>query len=302
MPLPSNHPHCLATIALHKNAPQDTIQTHLNPLRQTHPFENWYATQPIERGQYGKLSYTYNDAILFGYAAVCQKHIAEDLRQIYKDLVQLLNSEHYTLLRAWHYLPQLSKAADYRMLCDARAQACTAFKPNFYCAATVIGTNSAAGVVYFIAARKAGITVNNPRQTWPHLYPKYYVQPPPMFARAVLKQWNGNGHLYISGTAAIVGHASLHKGDVAAQLSEVVCNVKTLLNEASKVSNMYCQQLSHTKLYVDKSVADITTALADKYLTQFTQIQVFEGQMCRPELLVEMEAMAIFDESTDIDA
>ena len=287
--------YCLAAIALQRDAPQDTIKTNLNPIRQTYPFENWYARQAIERGQYRRLSYTYNDAVLFGYTPIYQQHIGEDLVAIYQDIAELLQAEHYVLLRAWHYLPQLSQAADYQIFCNARAQAFTALKPNCYCAATVIGTDSDCGVVYFIATRKAGITVNNPRQTLPHLYPKHYVEPAPMFARATLKQWGSDYHLYISGTAAIVGHASLHKGDADAQLGEVLHNVETLLDEASQSSKMQLKNLQHIKLYADKSVADDITPLVDKYLARQTSLQIFEGQMCRPELLVEMEAMVVSD-------
>ena len=296
-PLPSTHPHCLAGIALHRDAPEDLIKTNLTPLRQTYPFENWYAKQRIQRRQYGKLSYTYNDAVLFGHAPLHRKNIAAELRDAYEDLVKLLISKGYVLLRAWHYLPQIAEPSDYQMFCNARAQAFSKLKPSFYCAATVIGTNSDYGVVYFIAARKSGIAVNNPRQTLPHLYPKHYVEPAPMFARATLKQWNDGSHFYISGTAAIVGHASLHEGDANAQLSEVVCNIKTLLGEASKMEQNYSKiklnQLQHVKLYVDKCISDHVGPLIDKHLGSRTQLQIYEGQLCRPELLIEAEAMAV---------
>ena len=55
------------------------------PLRQIQPFENWYADQPVRLGKRGKLSYAFNDAVLFGHAELDQKRIAEDLRETYKD-------------------------------------------------------------------------------------------------------------------------------------------------------------------------------------------------------------------------
>ena len=267
------------------------------PLRQIQPFENWYADQPVRLGKRGKLSYAFNDAVLFGHAELYQKRIVEDLQETYKDMMQLLNSQHYSLLRVWNYLPQLTEPSDYQVFCDARAQAFFEHQENSYCAATVIGTGSDYGVVYFIAARKAGIAVNNPRQALPHLYPKHYVEPTPMFARATLKQWGEQNHLYISGTAAIVDHASLHEGDADAQLNEIVNNLNSLLSEAAKTGQGYSEmplaRLRHIKLYVDKSVSANIARLIDKHLGSDTELQVFEGQMCRPELLVEIEAMAI---------
>ena len=298
-PLSSDHPCRLASIALKADAPKDVIKTNLMPLRQIQAFENWYAEQPVRLKARGKLSYAFNDAVLFGHAELEQKRVDEDLQQTYKDMVQLLNSEDYSLLRIWHYLPQLAGPSDYQVFCNARAQAFSSHKEDSYCAATVIGTESDYGVIYFVAARKAGIAVNNPRQTLPHLYPKHYVEPAPMFARATLKQWGDKNHLYISGTAAIVGHKSLHEGDADAQLNEIVNNLNSLLSEAAKTElgyrKMPLAQLRHIKLYVDKRVSEDINRLIDKRLDPNIELQVFEGQMCRTELLVEIEAMAISD-------
>ena len=298
-PLPFGHPCRLASIALKAGTPKDVIKTNLTPLRQIQPFENWYAEQPVHLRACGKLSYAFNDAVLFGHAELEQKRIAEDLQQTYKDMVQLFNSEDYSLLRVWHYLPQLAEPSDYQVFCDARAQAFSSHKEDSYCAATVIGTGSDHGVVYFVAAHKAGIAVNNPRQTLPHLYPKHYVEPAPMFARATLKQWGDKNHLYISGTAAIVGHKSLHEGDADAQLNEIVNNLNSLLSEAAKTEHSYRKmplaRLRHIKLYVDERVSVDINTLIDKHLGSDIELQVFEGQMCRTELLVEIEAMVISD-------
>ena len=298
-PLSSDHPRRLASIALKADAPEGTIKTNLISLQKTRPFENWYAEQPVCRGERGKLSYAFNDAVLFGHAELNQKRIVKDLQETYKDMVRLLNLERYSLLKVWHYLPQLAGPSDYRVFCDARAQAFSSREEDSYCAATAIGTRSNYGVVYFIAARKAGIAVNNPRQTLPHLYPNHYVEPPPMFARATLKQWGDKSHLYISGTAAIVGHTSLHDGNADAQLNEVVNNLNSLLNEAAKTepsySKMSLARLRHIKLYTDRRVSKDIATLIDRHLGSDIELQVFEGQMCRPELLVEIEAMAISD-------
>ena len=296
-PLSLDHPYRLASIALKADAPEGVIKTNLTPLQEIQPFENWYAKQPVSLGERGKLSYAFNDAVLFGHAELDQKRIAEDLQETYKDMVQLLNSEHYSLLRVWHYLPKLAEPSDYQVFCDARAQAFSSHKEDSYCAATVIGTGSYYGVVYFVAARKAGVAVNNPRQTLPYRYPKNYVEPAPMFARSTLKQWGDKSHLYISGTAAIVGHTSLHDGDADAQLNEIVNNLNSLLSEAAKTEHGYGKmplaRLRHIKLYVDKSVSEDITTLVDRHLGSDIELQVFEGQMCRTELLVEIEAMAI---------
>ncbi len=42
--------------------------------------------------------------------------------------------------------------------------------------------------------------------------------------------------LFISGTASIVGHRSLHIGDTAAQTRETLTNIEALLGEANRLA------------------------------------------------------------------
>ena len=46
----------------------------------------------------------------------------------------------------------------------------------------------------------------------------------------------------------------------------------------------------------------ISIRLIDKHLGADVEFHVFEGQMCRPELLVEIEAMAVSDCTHNNDA
>ena len=87
----------------------------------------------------------------------------------------------------------------------------------------------------------------------------------------------------------------MHEGDADAQLNEVLRNIETLLDEASTIGKMQFKHLQHSKLYVDHSIVDNIAALIDKYFSSQSRLQVFEGQMCRHELLVEIEAMATAD-------
>jgi len=298
-PLATHHPHGLASITAQTEAPEDVIKTHLKPQHQDRLFENWYAEHTVRRDHYGKLSYTYNDVILFGYAPLNRDGLDGELGAVYRDLVQLLRAKSYALLRVWNYLPQLLRAADYRLFCAARAQAFGGAAADFYCAATVIGSDSDHGAIYFIAARTAGVAIDNPRQTTPHLYPKRYVDPPPIFARATLKRWSAKcSHLYISGTASIVGSSSVYANDAGAQLGELRRNLEALLAATAEVEHGYSTiklaQLRCCKLYVSERVAHDIDALVEQHL-DFKALQIFVGQLCRPELLVEAEAMAIVD-------
>lgn len=298
-PAPLTNQHCLASIALHRDSSTTAIKTGLMPLNNLSLYENWYTKKPVCREQHERLSYAFNEDLMLGYAYLHGPQFGENVFAIYQDILQLLTQHNYVLLRVWNYLPQLTESSDYQTFCSARAQAFTTLKPSFYCAATVIGTGSDSGVIYFIGAPTPGIAINNPRQTPPHLYPEYYVTPSPMFSRATLKQWqDGTTHLYVSGTAAIVGHSTVHHDKVAVQLDELAQNITILFSEAAKIDERYrktqLNHLQHTKLYIARQVADNTLkTLGQRYFGDTSQPQIFNGQMCRADLLVEAEGMIV---------
>src|SRR5690606_13866131 len=74
-----------------------------------------------------------------------------------------------------------------------------------------------------------GVPVENPRQVSAYRYPRQYGPTPPAFARAMLSPAK---QLLVSGTASVVGHASHHVGDAAAQLDETARNLDSLMRTA----------------------------------------------------------------------
>src|SRR3970282_1401742 len=62
--------------------------------------------------------------------------------------------------------------------------------------------------------------------------PRQYGPQPPSFARAMLPPAGSAMPLLLSGTAAIVGHESLHAESVATQLDETRANIDCLLPAA----------------------------------------------------------------------
>ena len=91
-------------------------------------------------------------------------------------------------------------------------------------------------VVYFLAGRVAPVFVENPRQVSAYHYPREYGTHSPVFSRAALLRQAQSLTLFISGTASIVGHRSLHLGDTAAQTRETLTNIEALLGEANRTA------------------------------------------------------------------
>ena len=123
----------------------------------------------------------------------------------------------------------------YKLFCLGRARAFAAVhatSPDIgYPAASAVGKPRGVRTlqVCWLAGREAGTTLENPRQVSAYDYPRQYGPAAPSFSRAALTP---DPLLLISGTASIVGHASVHLGDVAAQLEETLANLDNLLRHA----------------------------------------------------------------------
>ncbi len=109
--------------------------------------------------------------------------------------------------------------------------------------------------IYFLAARRPPKMIENPRQTSAYHYPPKFGRHRPIFSRACVWGEPGSGQLFVSGTASIVGHETIHRGDVVAQTRETMVNIGALLEEANRVvgSGRYSVAGLKLKVYVRKS-------------------------------------------------
>jgi enamine deaminase RidA (YjgF/YER057c/UK114 family) len=99
--------------------------------------------------------------------------------------------------------------------------------------------------------------------------------------------------LFISGTASIVGHQTLHGGDVAAQTRECLHNIAAIVGEANRLepdAGFRLDQLAY-KVYV-RHLADyavVRAAMAEIIAAPMTAV-FLQADICRADLLVEIEA------------
>src|SRR4029077_5387998 len=131
------------------------------------------------------------------------------------------------LLRVWNYFPHINDDADgveryvrfnagRHDAFAAKGRATATDAP----AACALGSRGTDLVIYFLAAKRAGQQIENPRQVSAFRYPPQYGPRSPPFAGAMLARPTGKPLLFVSGTASIVGHETLHHGDAAAQAAE----------------------------------------------------------------------------------
>ncbi|HIC7214151.1 chorismate transformation enzyme, FkbO/Hyg5 family [Burkholderia stabilis] len=152
--------------------------------------------------------------------------------------------------------------------------------------------------IHFLASRTPADPVENPRQVSAYHYPAQYGPRAPTFARAAA--WtDGEAEpvLFVSGTASIVGHRTVHPGDVVAQTRETVANLAAVLEQAARQGHgpYSLADLSY-RVYVrdaddDAALAAIGRVLRDAAGPGVRPLFV-HADVCRDDLLVEIEASA----------
>ena len=272
--------------------------------------EVWRTRQPVESGQLSRVHYRRSDDVLFGCISVPETerenggtsalHMATE--QAYREIFATLDELAYPhLLRVWNYLPQINVdthgAERYRQFNSARRNALIAWgrdlAGNVPAACALGSVTGSPLVIYFLASRVTPTAVENPRQVSAYEYPSQY-GPKPAFSRASVLHEPSGAILFISGTASIVGHQTVHAGDVAAQTRETLVNIEALLGEANRVAGAprFGMETLAYKVYVRNS-ADLPLIQSQLHTALGAQSQVvyLQADICRQDLLVEIEAI-----------
>ncbi len=218
----------------------------------------------------------------------------------YRHVLDSLGEHGYPhLLRVWNYLGAINAGEGdgerYRRFCIGRARVIPAEPPTGYAAATAIGIPGApnALVLHWLAARRAGVAVENPRQVSAWEYPRDYGPVAPGFSRAMLVDWTEPALLLVSGTASIIGHRSAH-AELAAQLDETVRNIEALVDRAAARLGTRATFGVDTLLRVYVRHAADAPAVTARLIERFgprLPFLLLNGDICRRELLVEIEAV-----------
>jgi chorismate lyase / 3-hydroxybenzoate synthase len=194
-------------------------------------------------------------------------------------------------LRTWNFFDRINQGQGdqerYREFCVGRAEALGALSGPLP-AATVIGTQQPGFWLWVLAGRNAGVAIENPRQTPAWRYPRDYGPQSPRFTRAL---WlPAPKLLLVSGTAAVVGHATRHPGDARAQLDETWENLQSLLAEARQQSGARTLSAIAHRLYV-RDAAALPELHASWQARAAIPVAGVQGDICRADLMLEVEAV-----------
>ena len=268
------------------------------------PFECWRVDHPVRCGRTDGIAWSEDGQLQFGALEVPDAgggDIETAAAQAYARLQAWLAAGDYPHpLRIWNYLDAIT-AGDgdeerYRRFCVGRARGIgRALGPAELPAATAIGHPRATGrlQLYWLAAKTPGNPLENPRQVQAWRYPRQYGPQAPGFARAMLPA-SAAMPLLVSGTAAVVGHASQHGDSLQAQFEEVLANLGSLVERARALRPGVPDRPGNgtrLKVYVrDADALPAVDALLRQRLPGVPAL-LLHGHVCRRELAVEIDGV-----------
>lgn len=277
------------------------------------PGEAWLAAGPCRSGSSDCLRYRCDDKVLFGVvtldenafiASAAASPLQQATEAAYRRLFATLDDAGFPhLWRAWNYLADINGPGTdglerYREFNIGREDAFLAagrLAAGHAAAACALGTAGGPLSVAFLAGREAPVLLENPRQVSAYRYPADYGPRSPTFSRAALAHLPRQEWLFVSGTASIVGHRTVHGGDVVGQTRESLANIAAVLGEANRHTRgrPYGRDDLACRIYVrhaaDYPAVRAAFAAGGGNLEVATFVQ---ADVCRADLLVEIEAQA----------
>jgi chorismate lyase/3-hydroxybenzoate synthase len=277
----------------------------LLPLEQLegHGLEAWW----LQGGVTPRTAAEDVQAVAAGGLLLCEAHDpdASDPRdaakRLYERLLSFVAANGYPhVVKGWNYLEDINEGPGdqerYKQFCVGRGEVLDSLWVHDYLpAGTGVGSGSGTGLrVTLLASREQPDIIENPRQTSAYRYPRQYGPKSPSFSRAAAIGGAGDRLLFISGTAAIVGHDSLHVASVEGQIEETLRNWQSLFDAYEKRHGVRpsFEEDGCYRVYLRRPEH---LAVARRLLGQagfpLQRTLFLRADICRRELLFEMDAV-----------
>lgn len=227
-------------------------------------------------------------------------------------LADVLASDRRSAVRFWSFVPNIQEpmgasANRYMVFNVGRYDAFETWSGlgvrESMPAASAVGATGKTLWLHCLAADEPGRSLENPRQSPAYRYSSRYGIRPPCFARGTVIRGPGNAeYVLVSGTASILGEETVHRGDLADQTRETLTNLATLVRSACEPSAStrsapaewrWLDRFRSLRIHVARradaaAVVEATTP----HVPHLEHIEVVHADLCRPDLLVEIEGIA----------
>ncbi len=239
---------------------------------------------------------------LVGFASEPVSHSDLEARTavLYEKLLSICGNR--SLYRIWNYVPLInaerSGLKNYRAFCRARAGSFEkSFGPDYKSglpAGSAVGGPDDRLQIVFVAGRSAAHRLENPEQVPAYEYPPEYGPRSPSFSRAVRARVNDRDYVFISGTSAIKGYATIGAGLLEEQVNCTRNNLR-LISTASGLGPSLAANAGwqrHFKIYLRKA-EDLLAArrlLEGSLLQEGDIVTWLRADICRAALQIEIEA------------
>jgi chorismate lyase/3-hydroxybenzoate synthase len=286
------------------------ISIELDPLEHDCLFETWWYDGVVRCLTVGATRVSVCDD--YAVAALKVDETEDDDFQAltcraYDELIRAVRSTpHAEIVKIWNYLGGINHGEDdlerYRQFSVGRARSFRAARIRDADAptGTAIGTSRDRGLTLIALAsrRGAGLT-ENPRQLSAYRYPRKYGPTSPKFSRGGFVASDRHRLFLISGTAAVVGHESVHPYDTALQTDETLNNLGILCSAVSDLdpsgAALTLDEKCTLRVYVrdPEDLAVVRGKVTGRFGRGTPSIAFMQGYICRRELMVEIDGVRV---------
>jgi chorismatase len=275
--------------------------------------EVWQTERAVDHGERDGVVYAHDGEYFF-----CAGRIEESgtytagVRSAYLTALGLARSLGYgRIFRMWNFVNDINNDnADgmevYQDFCRGRAQAFdqAGIPEDQLPAATGIGSLGGGIAFYFLACCCCRcVNIENTRQMPAYHYPRRYGPRSPRFTRATHLLPAGadecSAHLYVSGTASIIEHRTVHHGRVDSQCREALANIEHVISADNLAAHgvhpgRRLADLHNVKVYVrHRRDMDTVREICAKSLDPAAEVVFLNVDVCRSDLLVEIEGIVL---------
>lgn len=286
------------------------VSLQLQPLDRETLFESWWYKGEVKHSRSGLARVAECDdytVVIVEMDPVDAAGMKAQAREAYRELILATRAtKHSRMVKIWNYFGDINSgeadAEKYRQFSIGRAEIFDELGVTDEDAptGTAVGTRDGSGMTLIsIASNHAFCPAENPRQVSAFHYPRIYGPSSPKFSRGGFVTLDSHKLFLISGTAAVVGHASNFPYDTALQTDETfknlsyLCNTITSLDNGNQPFELDAQSVLRVYLRDPADYPAAVKKIQQHFGTSHRHVAYLHGIICRRELMVEIDGVKV---------